>query len=197
MTDDAADGRPWPIDPLPASTNWGALPVPELGGPDDLDATLAGFAGHTNGSADPPPSPDEQVGVSDEDRNSYGLLLDHAAERGLLSTDEYEVRLGELASATTIDEMRQIVTELPVFTAAAAATPTKGTRRPGPVAGPNSVMALGGRRRSSPWVVLGLVLVVVVGLMVLFTIYAEHLTRSHSPGSLAPAVVGSLSALRL
>ena len=53
VTDDAADGRPWPIDPLPASTDWGALPVPELGGQDDLDATLAGFAGQANGSADP------------------------------------------------------------------------------------------------------------------------------------------------
>ncbi len=196
MTDDAADGRPWPIDPLPASTDWGALPVPELGGQDDLDATLAGFVGQANGSADPAPSREEPVGVSDEDRNRYGLLLDHAAERGLLSTDEYEVRLGELASATSIDEMRQIVTELPVFTVAAA-TPTKGARRPGPVAGPNPVMALGDRRRRSPWMVLGLVLVVVVGLMVLFTIYAEHVTRSHNPGSLAPAVIRSLSALRL
>ena len=45
--------------------------------------------------------------------------------------------------------------------------------------------------------VLGLVLVVVVGLMVLFTIYAAHLTRSHNPGLITPSVIRSLSALRL
>jgi hypothetical protein len=184
VTDDAADGRPWPIDPIPTPPKWGAQPVPELGGADDLSATLAEFAGRGNG---PSPAPDEPVGVSDEDRNRYGLLLDHAAERGLLSTDEYEVRLGDLAAATSIDQMRQIVTELPVFTAAATA---KGSRRPGPL------MAAGGRRRGSLWVVLGMVLVVIVGLLLFLTIYAGHLTRSHS-GSITPMVIRSLSVLRL
>jgi uncharacterized membrane protein len=58
-------------------------------------------------------------------------------------------------------------------------------------------MAVGGRRRGSPWVVLGMLLVVIVALMVFFIIYAEHLTRTHNSGLVTPVVVRSLSALRL
>ena len=142
----------------------------------------------------PGPVRGEPTGVSDEDRNRYGVLLDHAAERGLLSTHDYEVRLGELAAATSVDEMRRIVTELPVFTAAAA-TPS-GPRRPGPLADPGPVAAVG-RRRASPWVVLGMLLVVIVAVMAFFVVYAEHMIRNHSAGLVTPAVVRSLSALRL
>ena len=57
-----------------------------------------------NETASPQPVPDLAAGpypraVTDEDRNRYGVLLDHAAERGLLSPAEYQVRLAELAEA--------------------------------------------------------------------------------------------------
>ena len=53
--------------------------------------------------------------MTDEDRNRFGILLDHASERGLLTPLEYEFRLSELAEATSMDELRRIVTELPAF----------------------------------------------------------------------------------
>ena len=61
-----------------------------------------------NEMAAPRPVPDLTVGsvpgeVSDEERNRYGVLLDHAAERGLLTAAEYQVRLAELADATSIE----------------------------------------------------------------------------------------------
>jgi hypothetical protein len=39
--------------------------------------------------------------------------------------------------------------------------------------------------------------VVIVGLMVFFIIYADHLTRSHNSGLITPEVLRSLSVLRL
>jgi len=66
-------------------------------------------------AAEPAPVPDLPSGVTDEDRNRYGVLLDHAAERGLLSPGDYQARLSEVASATSLDELKRIVTELPVF----------------------------------------------------------------------------------
>ncbi len=41
--------------------------------------------------------------IDDDERDRYGLLLDRAAERGLLTPREYRFRLGELAAATTVD----------------------------------------------------------------------------------------------
>ena len=196
VPDDAADGRPWPIDPVPTPPRSGALPVPELGGSDDPADVLSEFAGHTDGppSSEPTSAGQEPAGVTDEDRNNYGVLPDHAAERGLLSTHEYEVRLGELAAATSLDEMRRIVTELPAFTAVAA-TPS-GSRRPSPVVGPDPAAAAG-HRRSGPWVVLGMLVVVIVAAMIVLAIYAEHMIRSHSAGLITPVVLRSVSALRL
>ena len=147
MTDDAADGRPWPIDPIPTPPTWEASAGSRVGrGPTTCRPRWPTSPVTANGSApaDPAPAdrPEEPVGVTDEDRNRYGLLLDRAAERGLLSTDEYEVRLGELAEATSIDQMQQIVTELPVFTAAGGHPPT-GSRRPAAGRRPSPVMAVG------------------------------------------------------
>ncbi|MGH9079232.1 MAG: DUF1707 domain-containing protein [Acidimicrobiales bacterium] len=136
--------------------------------------------------------------VTDEDRNRYGLLLDRAAERGLIGPYDYEVRLADLAAASTIEQMNRIVTELPAF-APAAATPsvprasaTAGLGRPG--SGPTGAS----RRRSSPWMLLVIVVAVVAASLMLLTIYAEHTVRSRNSG-LAPSVpaVRTVSALRL
>ena len=78
--------------------------------------------------------------VTDEDRTTFGLLLDRAAERGLLSQSEYQLRLGELAEATTRDEMRRIVTELPVFVTPSPLARSRRGRKPAfPVVGQPAV----------------------------------------------------------
>src|SRR5271165_2674616 len=105
-----------------------------------------------NEMAAPRPVPDltsvaPAPGVTDGDRNRYGVLLDHAAERGLLSPAEYQIRLAELAEASSVEQLHRIVTEIPAFggaatrpeaTAPAASTPeaTVPGRPPGPAAVP-------------------------------------------------------------
>ncbi|MGD0392422.1 MAG: DUF1707 domain-containing protein [Acidimicrobiales bacterium] len=207
MTDDATDGRPWPIDPVGSEPDPEAVPVPDLSGLDDLAKVLAEFAASTNRSAStalhiaPPvgepagPAAAEGVTqVTDDDRNRFGMLLDHAAERGLLSVPEYELRLGELAVATSLDRMREIVTDLPVFTPLGASTAPRSPRSGSGAA----VATLGSRRLTNPWIVLGLLVLVTVALLVLFVIHAEHLVHSHGTGTVsAPGGVPLLSALRL
>ncbi len=139
--------------------------------------------------------------MTDEDRNRFGTLLDHAAERGLLSVSEYEIRLGELAAATSIDEMREIVTELPAFTPMPS-TPARSKRSgvAGGLGGSGTPLAPSGasrRRHANPWVVLGILLVVTVAVLVFFVIYAEHLVHTHGAGMPSPAAALPLSALRL
>lgn len=196
VNDDASDGRPWPIDPARPPSDHDPRPFPELGGLDDVTRTLSGFAGSTNG--------EERHGiddpVTDDDRTRYGVLLDHAAERGLLTVAEYEVRIGELAEATTIDEMRRIVTELPAFAPSApTSTPSRSrSRRSAPLLTPDALlMTTGTRRRNSSWVVLALVVAVMVALLIAFTIYAEHLSKSHTAAPPGVAAVRTVSAPRL
>jgi hypothetical protein len=140
---------------------------------------------------------DEESPVTDDDRNRYGLLLDRAAERGLLGPYDYEVRLRDLAAASTIEQMNGIVSELPAF---AAVPPTTGSTR----ARASRTPATGGaadlrsaRRRSSPWLLLVIVVVVVAASLVFLAVYAGHLVRTHNSG-LAPAAVPArpVSALR-
>jgi hypothetical protein len=133
--------------------------------------------------------------VTDDDRNRYGLLLDRAAEGGLLASHEYEVRLRELASASTVDEMHRIVTELPAFT---GPLPTTGRRRaaaPTGSAGPAGLTGPRKRRTNTRLVMVALVLVLVVSMVVVY-ISAQHLTRLHNGGLWMPPEPG-LSALRL
>jgi hypothetical protein len=55
-----------------------------------------------------------------------------------------------------------------------------------------------GRRRSSPWVLLGVLVFVVLASTVVFYLYAEHLVHSRGSGVVArPALARALSALRL
>jgi Domain of unknown function (DUF1707) len=142
-----------------------------------------------------PPAPGP--GVTDDDRHRYGRLLDRAAERGLLDSHDYEVRLRDLASASTVDEMNRIVAELPAFTSVPAGT--SRTRARGPVAGRPTHRPAWARppRRSSPWLLLVIVVVVVAASLVFLSLYAGHLVHHRNSG-LAPASVpaGSVSALR-
>jgi hypothetical protein len=130
---------------------------------------------------------DDESPVTDEDRNHYGLLLDRAAERGLLGPSDYEVRLRDLAAASTIDQMNRIVTELPAF----AAAPPTGSARARASRTPATRGAAdlrSARRRSSPWLLLVIVVVVVAASLVFLAVYAGHLVRTHNSG-LAPAAV--------
>jgi hypothetical protein len=228
VTDDSTDGRPWPIDPIHQPTpKVNPVPVPELARSDDPLGSLADFAsavdasanGATNGAVngavngatngevrpnllDAPPSTVAADGpmVSDDDRTRYGMLLDRAAERGLLSADDYQVKLGELADATSIDQMNMIVSNFPALTLTPSSTRSTTSRRS--TAALTSGVALaprpGGRRRSSPWVLLGVLVFVVLASIVVFYVYAEHLVHSRGAGVVAwSAAARALSALRL
>jgi hypothetical protein len=194
------------------------MPIPELTVVHDVSSVLAAFAAAGPAAPDPTaspptasptaspdvaPPPTEPVGpdptaVSDEDRTRYGLLLDRAAERGLLSTGEYEVRLGELATATSVEELRRIVTDLPALTAPSVPTSPRRGRRATRVDDPTVPPVLTpGESRRSPWLLLALVVVVVLVTLVAFSFYAEHVVRSRSSGTPTPAVATRpVSALR-
>jgi hypothetical protein len=124
--------------------------------------------------------------VTDEDRTRYGVLLDRAAEHGLLAPYDYEIRLRDLASATTVDQMNHIVTELPAFTATASARPPRKSMPANPPVEPDRPLGAptGGRRSRNPWLMLAA--------------YAQHMVRSHNSGMSAPPVATRpLSGLRL
>jgi hypothetical protein len=134
------------------------------------------------------PGRDDQAGVTDDDRQRYGLLLDRAAERGLLDTAEYQHRLGDLASATTIDQMQTIVTELPVFTTPGATTRRPSSRSTSPAEG----------RGSKRWLVLAVIVTVVVLAIVFLAAYSHHLVNNRNPGQSArPVAARSVSGPRL
>jgi len=138
--------------------------------------------------------------VTDEDRTRYGVLLDRAAERGLLAPYDYEIRLRDLASATTVDQMNQIVTELPAFTSTASARPPKKSRWANPGVEPDRplVAPTGGRRSPNPWLMLAILVIITVVSLVLLAAYAQHMVRSHHSGLRSPpAATRSLSGLRL
>jgi hypothetical protein len=137
------------------------------------------------------PGRDDQAGVTDDDRQRYGLLLDRAAERGLLDSAEYQHRLGDLASATSIDQMKDIVTELPVF-----ATPGATPRRPAARSASRSSSSAGGRG-SKRWLILALVVIVVVLAMAFLAAYSHHLVDNRNPGqSSRPVPARSVSGPR-
>jgi hypothetical protein len=164
------------------------MPIPELVVVESVADLTSAFAdGDRSGQV-----------IGDDERTSYGLLLDRAAERGLLTPAEYQIRLRALAEATTVETMHEIVTELPVLGRPAARAPkrARSTRRAVPpgaaVPSGHAAVAPGTPpRRSSPWFVLVVVVLVVVLSMVFFAVYAEHLVRAHG----SAAGVGHLVAL--
>ncbi len=150
--------------------------------------------------------PELTHGVTDEDRNRYGRLLDHAAERGLLSPTEYRLRLTGVAEATSIGELQRIVTELPVFDAMSApstrsAAPTGGGTGAVPVPGLDAALwasltpsaPRAGRR--SPWLVLVVVVAMLILALVALALVAAHYAHVH-PGQ-AGVAVRAVSRLRL
>ncbi len=151
----------------------------------------------------PAPSPDTGEVVTDEERTRYGLLLDSAAERGLLDPADYEIRLRELAEATTKAQMVEIVAELPAFTA--TATPTRSrhsiqsANRKRQSADSTGLGAPGSqRRRVVMWVVMGLVVVVALASLVILALSAQRLSRSRSSSPPSPpAAARPFSGLRL
>lgn len=171
VIDDPGDGSSPSIDRSQAAHHPHPCPIPEL-------------------ETDQQSSP-----VTDEDRTRYGLLLDRAAERGLLTPYEYEIRLRELAEATSTDQMRQIVTELPAFAVPAATAPSARARRKGSSAtsGGTPPATAGRGPRTSRWVALVVLVVLIAASLVVLAIYAEHLVRRHTGGLAVPAV----SVLRL
>jgi hypothetical protein len=150
------------------------LPVPELD-------TGEGF-----GEMTAPAGPHASTGVSDEDRNRFGILLDHAEERGLLGPGEYQVRLRELAEATSIEEMTEIVSTLPAF--GAVATPAK---RPDATPYPSAFGTLPTKRqqRNPPWLLLLVVVAVILVAMVALAVVAAHVVHSHAGAQSAATIL--------
>ncbi len=169
------------------------------------------------------PSPEQ---VTDEDRNRFGMLLDSAAERGLLSPADYQVRLGLVAEATSHDELQRLVTELPAFAApAAGGSPGAISGSPAPPTGRSpglerttddstswtvpSARPLRGRGRGrgsarpGQWLVLALVVGILIVAMVVLTLMVGHLTPAHVPVGTGKAMGpgqsfgGRISPLRL
>ncbi|HEV3265341.1 MAG TPA: DUF1707 domain-containing protein [Acidimicrobiales bacterium] len=175
MVGDAGDG-------VQSGNGASPLPIPELGEPEITPVTP---------EISRPTGPEPEV--TDEDRQTYGRLLDSAMERGLLSAYEYETRLGDLAGASTVDEMKKIVTELPIFTASTPAKPRRPSRSIGsrlsgsaddlplvPGLDPAQMSGVGRHSRSNRWTKLIILLIVVIVLFVALSVYAAHLTNNHS-----------------
>ena len=183
-----------------------------------------------NETAGPQPVPDlagDSAGsdVTDEVRNRFGVLLDHAAERGLLSPAEYQVRLVELADATSVDQLQRIVTELPAFGGSATPGTVGGVPVPvpgepvgpatvpgrpvGPSPDPSAAApeldaalwasltpATPRRNRGNPWVILIVLVAVLMAALVGLALVAGHVSHAHTGGTTGMGVA-ALRPLRL
>lgn len=145
-------------------------------------------------------APVPQEVVTDEQRTRYGLLLDSAAERGLLDPTDYEIRLRELAQATSTAQMVELVAELPAFAPAGpTSTPTRSRRA---IQSANRADAAGAaasqRRRMVMWLLMGLLVVVAVASLIILALSAERLSRNrNSSPPPAPVATQPVSALHL
>jgi len=195
---------PQPVPDLPSAVPDLPSTVPDLpSAVPDLPSAVPGLPPAASGG-----------GVTDGDRNRFGAFLDHAAERGLLSPAEYQVRLAELADATSIDQLQRIVTELPVFGGPGApsgpvAAPAVHSAAVGPAAADGSGLdaalwagrtpAATRRGRNNPWLVLIIMVAVLLVALVVLALVASHVAHAHNggaPGTGLPAAPG-LSFLRL
>jgi hypothetical protein len=169
--------------------NGSSRPEPEPAGQSSPRAVpeLHSDEGFGDFGAGSPTGPQRPAPVSDEDRNRFGLLLDRAAERGLLAPAEYQVRLRELAEATSVEEMTRIVSELPAFTEVPSAA--KAKRPKAPHSEPLLASARPSEpRRNPPWALLLIVVVTIAVALVVLGLFAAHAIHTHSSGSqLVPA----------
>jgi Domain of unknown function (DUF1707) len=204
VTEDATDGRRWPVDPQVTPAEHDPAPVPELEETDGVAELLAAFAPITNGNGNSSTTNGNGNGhrpamppVTDEDRTTFGHLLDRAAERGLLSQSEYQIRLGELAEATSRDQMRRIVTELPAFVIPPSTTQgRRALKKPAfPTVGHPTLVGGGERKRSAPWALLAVVVAVLLITLVLFAFYADHLIRQHTNGAVGVPTIQRIVAV--
>ena len=135
--------------------------------------------------------------VTDEERTSYGVLLDRAAERGLLDSSEYDVRLRQLAEATTTSQMVAIVSELPAFTPPAR-PPVPHQSRSAIQSASRTAAGDGQRRRLIIWVLMGVLVALALASLVVLALSVGRLSRSRSSmPPPPPAVTRPVSALRL
>ena len=163
----------------------------------------------TNGHETVPPRPVPEapvggVAVSDEERNRYGALLDSAAERGLLTPEEYRARLVAVADADSVDDLRRLVTELPAFGGPAVGIPSGRSTGVGVTGAPTAASAPGAsvpdvdallqagrttsvaRRSGSQWILLALVVAVLLVALVALGFVAAHVAHVHgSTGAVA------------
>ncbi len=152
----------------------------------------------TDGLSQPVPRPVPELAssmaVSDDERNRYGVLLDHAAERGLLTPTEYRERLAQLAEAPSIEDLQRIVTELPSFNASGAPESSTSARagqaRPAPSDIPdpaaldaalwaNLTPASSRRPSGNHWFVLGLMVAILIVAMLVLALVAAHMAHTH------------------
>ncbi len=191
----------------------GPRPVPELPGPVPGGPVPGGRV--TGGPVTGGPvtgGPVTGGPVTDDDRQRFGVLLDRALERGLLDPVEYQHRLGAIAAATTLEELRDLVTELPVLrtgvgvpVSGVGGGPGGGARYGASGEAHQAWLASLGRPRygatsgprRSPWPVLVVVLAVLVLLVVILAVVGAHLARTHQQGLARPpfsvAVVGRIA----
>ena len=137
--------------------------------------------------------------VTDEERTRYGVLLDRAAERGLLEPTDYEVRLRAMAEATTTEQMVEIVAELPAFTPPPSSASPARSRRAGPSVSRARPGGAGTeRRRMALWALLALLVIVAIASLVILALSVERLSKNRSSiGPPVPVATRPLSALRL
>jgi hypothetical protein len=135
--------------------------------------------------------------ITDEVRTRYGHLLDSAAERGLLDPADYEIRLGELAKATTTAQMVEIVAELPAF-APRLDGPVPPRSRRAIQSASRAGSAAEQRRRRIMWALMALLVIVALASLVILAFSVERLSRNHnSSPPPAPVATRPVSALRL
>ncbi len=171
-------GRP-PVDP---AENPSPRAVPEL-------PTDEGFRDPTVA----PPGPPQAETVTDEDRSRFGVLLDHAAERGLLGPTDYEVRLRDLAEATSIEQMTAIVSELPAFTSIAGTTAEQTRTASDALA--FGTMASPVARRRAPWALLVIVVAAVALALMVLALYTAHTVHTRTGGGQSAPVTLSVPRL--
>ncbi len=119
--------------------------------------------------------------VGAADRRRFEALLDRAAERGLLSGDDYAIRRRELAEAATGDQMLAVVTDLTPFRAGQKVRLAGPERRPPSPGELPSRGAGAGRSAAPPWVLLVVMVALAVAALVALGLVAAHVHRGPAP----------------